>query len=339
MSRRQPEIAKKGLWSALRIALPILATGLLAAAACLVARERMGLSPDYDIFWWSHHVADPYSGELTRVLGGSPDVLSYAYPPTFLLMTAAFAALPLLPGYALWVAGSGAALAAAVRSPWAILALLSPSVAIALLSGQTSVIIGAAIIAGLRLVERPVAAGLLIGVALSIKPQLGFLIPFGLLVTGRWRVILVTAATGLAIAAAATAAYGFEIWGRWLAAVPLVVKVNETTLAYKQVADIPAWAKLAALLVGAGLTWRAFLRGDAESQALTATATALLSSPYALRYDVAALAPALVCLVLRRGWRAAAALPVLALPGSPLTLALAIAAGWPGARGRPRRTG
>lgn len=269
----------------LRAALPVLVTAAVAVVACLVARARMGLSPDFDIFWWSHHVGDPYSGELTRVLGGSAEVLSYAYPPTFHLMTAAFAALPLLAGYGLWVAGSGAALAAAARSPWAPLALISPSVALALLSGQTSILVGAAIYAGLRLSERPVACGLLIGLALCIKPQMGFLVPFGLLAAGRWRAILVMGATGLAIAAASAAVYGLEFWMRWLAAVPQVVEVNETTLAFKQAADIPPAAKLAALLAGAGLVWVAFRKGEAEGQALAAMAAALLASPYALRYE------------------------------------------------------
>jgi hypothetical protein len=54
-------------------------------------------------------------------------------------------------------------------------------------------------------------AGVLFGV-LTIKPQLGLLLPLLLLALGSWRVIAVAAAAVLVLAAASVAAFGFEPW-------------------------------------------------------------------------------------------------------------------------------
>jgi hypothetical protein len=57
--------------------------------------------------------------------------------------------------------------------------------------------------------RRPLLAGLLVGL-LTIKPQLGVLIPVLLIASGRWRVFTVATVTALALAAAAVMLFGMQ---------------------------------------------------------------------------------------------------------------------------------
>jgi Glycosyltransferase family 87 len=81
-----------------------------------------------------------------------------------------------------------------------------------LISGQSSFLTAAMLIAIFALLDRrPVAAGILIGL-LTIKPQLGILFPFMLITSGRWRVFIVAAVTALALAGATAAIFGAQVW-------------------------------------------------------------------------------------------------------------------------------
>ena len=64
--------------------------------------------------------------------------------------------------------------------------------------------------------RRPVLAGICLG-SLAYKPQLGIIIPLALAAAGRWRCFAVAGATVLAMAAAATLAFGADIWPAFIA--------------------------------------------------------------------------------------------------------------------------
>ena len=65
--------------------------------------------------------------------------------------------------------------------------------------------------------RRPTLAGLCLG-CLAYKPQLALIVPLALAVAGRWRCFAVASATVLAMAAAATLAFGADVWPAFIAA-------------------------------------------------------------------------------------------------------------------------
>ena len=62
-----------------------------------------------------------------------------------------------------------------------------------------------------RLPRRPILSGILFGL-LAYKPQFGLLIPVALLVAGQWRAMIAAGLTVIALTAAATLAFGTDIW-------------------------------------------------------------------------------------------------------------------------------
>src|SRR6185437_3011323 len=80
------------------------------------------------------------------------------------------------------------------------------------LSGQSSLITTAALLAIFALLDRrPILSGILIGF-LTIKPQLGILFPFALVASGRWKVFFAAAATTVALLAVSIAIGGVDSW-------------------------------------------------------------------------------------------------------------------------------
>jgi hypothetical protein len=64
--------------------------------------------------------------------------------------------------------------------------------------------------------RRPALAGICLG-CLAYKPQLGIIVPLALAVARRWRCFAFAAATVLVLAAAATLAFGADIWPAFIA--------------------------------------------------------------------------------------------------------------------------
>jgi hypothetical protein len=81
-----------------------------------------------------------------------------------------------------------------------------------LISGQSSFLSSAAIIAiFMWLDRRPIISGVLIGM-LTVKPQLGVLFPFMLVASGRWRTFGAAAGTALALVAVSAVLFGPHAW-------------------------------------------------------------------------------------------------------------------------------
>ena len=90
--------------------------------------------------------------------------------------------------------------------------LLSPAAVLCVISGQSSLITAAMLIAIFAWLDsRPVAAGILIGL-LTLKPQLGILFPVMLIASARWRVFASATVTALALVAATALVFGPQVW-------------------------------------------------------------------------------------------------------------------------------
>jgi alpha-1,2-mannosyltransferase len=132
-------------------------------------------------------------------------------------MTWPLAFLPYLPAYLVWCALGMALYVAAAsdggRRPERLLMLVvAPAAWINIFAGQSGFLTAALMIAGLAgLDRRPVLSGICFGL-LTIKPQLGVLIPLMLVLTQQWRAILAAALTVAALVIATGLLFGFDIW-------------------------------------------------------------------------------------------------------------------------------
>jgi alpha-1,2-mannosyltransferase len=162
-----------------------------------------------------------YNALLQNLFGAHYPPHIWSYPPHLLLFTWPLAFLPYMAAYALYCA-LGLILYVAVVTDgerrWDHIALLAlaPAVMLNVWTGQNGFITTALLIGGLiQLDRRPLLAGILFGI-LSIKPQLGLLLPLLLLLTGRWRVIAAAAATVAVLAALTCLAFGTKAWTDYL---------------------------------------------------------------------------------------------------------------------------
>jgi hypothetical protein len=165
---------------------------------------------------------DTYNGALQQTFGADFPKHHMSYPPHLLLLTWPFGLLPYLPAYAIWsVIGFAIYMVAATagqerRADRLLMLALSPAVIVNLYGGQNGFFTAALLIGGLSLVDRrPVVSGLLFGL-LTIKPQLGLLLPLMLALTGRWKCIASAAATILVLGAATAAVFGADVWSAFL---------------------------------------------------------------------------------------------------------------------------
>lgn len=323
-------------------------TAILIVAALLEIAETGTISVpvDFYVFWAAAKLAiqglplDAF--DVTRIgqIAGvtHDDWMPWAYPPGFLLLVTPFGLMPFAPAWAAFMLVSVGALLLAIRPfaagrPQVLLGVaLAPAMLPCLLVGQTSVLWLAGLMAALAALraERPVLAGVFVGV-LTLKPQLGLLIPFALVAAGAWRAVLAAAATALVLAALPTALYGTAYWPEMLA---MMAQHGETVrgaiadldlmispysalaaLGLPEAAAVSAqWAMTALCALAVYLTWRR-PTVSFDLRAATLLTAIPLASPYLWHYESAFLAPAALLLV-RDG---------VITPGRPLTLLLGLA--------------
>lgn len=268
---------------------------------------------DYSCFWAGAKTAlsDPariYDFVHNTVVQGWPlgpgRVRPYIYPPTALLLFVPFALPSYWAGYVAWVVLTGALFlwgAGRIGAPWW-LVILMPSVALVAYCGQVTYLMGGLVLAGLSLRDRPVLAGVLFGIAASIKPQFMVLVPLALLAEGRWRTMITAGLTGLVLCLAATLVWGPQIWLDWLAALPrfndlifhdrgLTEDAITPYAALVSTGHKGAWAFLLAP-VAAALVWFGFRRThDLADRSLLLFGATTLVTPYAMNYELALFAP------------------------------------------------
>lgn len=252
--------------------------------------------------------------------------LLWQYPPILFLLIAPLALLPYKLSYWLWMAATAAILAFALRrltrdvysqssgsslTLWVLMA--SPIVVGVFVNGQISLLTTALLVtAAYRPKTHWWLAGLCAGL-LTIKPQLGVILPFAYLAIGAWRTIGVAALVAIAIHGVSALVFGAESFTSFFSALdriqtqvatggadtpPYAMTTLFAQLRIWGVAGTPAlWVHIGfAVKVISFVTWQWRTRSRQGDHALYLTAllcaSAVLITPYAYAYELAALAPA-----------------------------------------------
>jgi hypothetical protein len=322
--------AGPGGWRGYALALAqVLCVAMSCAFAVLMAQwmfadpGEMGVAGDFTSFYAASELA--LEGRAAETYDEPPHFarqkalyrnqergyLTFMYPPIFLLMCLPFALLPFVWMTAAWLVATNALYVAALfrllpRPGLAVLLLGYPAVFTNAGYGQNGALSAALLgFAAWALDRRPALAGLCLGL-LAYKPHLGLIVPLALAVTGRWRAFLAAAATVLALAAAASAVFGVEIWQAYLDRGPDMRRWLESD----DVGYLDKWVTLygairlhggglglayaaqAAVALAAGGALLASLRRRTEGAAIIAGVTAAIPflSPFMLEYDLLVLA-------------------------------------------------
>jgi arabinofuranan 3-O-arabinosyltransferase len=186
------------------------------------AAGRLALDGNAAAAWdWAIH----RDAEVAALGHDFPGNYGWHYPPTFLFVAAALAALPYLAALLAWLAVTLPLYLAAVRAIIGerlgiLIACAFPAVMWNMLVGQNGFLTAALI--GFMLVcldTRPIVAGVLLGL-LTYKPQFGILFPIVLAANGQWLVIAVASATTVLLVAASTAVFGLAAWAAFFTWLP-----------------------------------------------------------------------------------------------------------------------
>jgi len=251
--------------------------------------------------------------------------LSWQYPPTMTLLIAPFGALPYLASYGAWAIISTGIFVFVLSRFWTdrtalFYAVFSLAAFQGWITGQTGFFTAAllALAAGFA-DRRPIVAGLAAGL-LTVKPQLGLLIPIAFIAAGCWRAFAAAAITSMALAGVSVLVFGMDAWVAFFEAVTGHGERMQTAVfpVYKVIspfggmamAGVPQSAALAihgvfamALAVFVFAVWRRIKDWDLRLMALCAAAP--LATPYAFYYELAVFIPP-IFLVARRaletGW-------------------------------------
>ncbi len=304
------------------------AIGVVGATLCLTVSLLLlyprlllwDVLPDFTIFWTAGRIAPvdaarvydiaALTGEQSWAVDAKHGPRPFPYPPTTLLLFVPLGLLPFWLAYWSWLALGLAAFFSAVRrvaTGWAIpLSLATPHVVLALILGQLTLVVAAIVIWSLTLLrDRPILAGILLGLAAGIKPHTVLLAPIALVSGGHWK-SLVAAGVTLLLFALASLVLGTEAWRAWLAALsefPATVdwhalhRLGATpSMAWETLGFDPliiSLLHLASIVAGAGAVWWAFKSDDIALRLLALVVGSLFASPHGMRYDLATLAPVL----------------------------------------------
>ena len=306
----------------------VLAAAVLGMFALYAALHYLIPFPATDFFaLWTyarlvleHPAAELYDPvrlhALQVALGLAPaDWKPFPYPPTFLLLSWPLGLLPPGGAYFAWVGLTLAGFVWAAAGPrfrpaHVLLLLVAPATTVSVVAGQSGFLSGALLVGGMRLVgRRPWLGGMLLGL-LTYKPQLGLLVPVALVASGCWRGLLAAGLTTLAMTAAATAAFGVEVWGDWLAALPGysagfaaradLLRLQPTVLANLLLLGVPDAAAHAlqwtASAGAAAAAWLAFRRGVTPAAIAVLIGAGFLANPHAFFYDMPMMTAAVLLL-------------------------------------------
>lgn len=141
----------------------------------------------------------------------------WSYPPHTLFFAAVLSPFSYLAAFVVWFGLTFTLFGASLRAAgyhWGLLLIvvLAPSSFINMFTGQNGLLTVAFIVAGWTLKKNhPWWAGVMFGL-LTFKPQLGFLIPVALIAAREWRPIISAGLTTVALIAASTLVFGFDVW-------------------------------------------------------------------------------------------------------------------------------
>ncbi|OCJ09695.1 hypothetical protein A6U86_26400 [Rhizobium sp. AC27/96] len=258
--------------------------------------------------------AEAYRQELRVILSPLLPNQEWSYPPSMLLFGIPFASLPIFVAYLAWTLGTLFLLFLATKpldlAWWVrLLIVVSPAAVMDVVFGQNGALTTALLLSGLLLApSRPIIAGILFGL-LTVKPQLGVLVPFCLLASGNYRAILSAIVTTLCLVIATGLLFGFNVWLLFLTETrPLMTAILEAPFpqGYQMNAVTffvlaRSWGlglaasyalQLAASLVAIVTTlwlWRRKTAIDHRSKACLTALLTLIAMPYGYSYDTIAL--------------------------------------------------
>lgn len=303
--------------------LAVVATFLVADIG--LAREIFEVQPlgiDFAPIWSGVRIALERPGEMydfaavTRdqdwLLGAFGKVRPFVYPPSSAPIFLPFALMGFWVAYPAFMLTTGGLL---LWSTWRLshrvtallLVLMLPPVWWSVLVGQVTFLVGGLVLMALSLRSRPILAGVLLGVAAAVKPQLLVLFPLALALEGRWRMLAAATGAGGALCVLSLAMLGVGPWLDWLAALPrfsaligddrllLAGVITPTGALVRLGVAGPALVAAQVLFWAAGpaVVWWAFTRATSPLQRLAAlVGGSLLLAPYAMGYEFAILAPA-----------------------------------------------
>lgn len=279
---------------------------------------------DFAVFWRAVHAVHPYA----------TNEQPFVYPPTALLWFSPLKLVDVWPGYLIWTAVSVMVFAAAAlwlygRGATA-LAIISPAMSVGLIPGQTSLIAAAVLFAAFA-TECRLCRGILLGALLTFKPQLAVVAPLFLIVRRDWHALAWMMLTALLLALATTLLFGAEVWSDWMRAIPAFQQIvthrglSMSAVSPAAFASSIGLPSLPLLLLGCAAALAIALKSgrlnDGERAAMIATAS-LFAAPYALRYDLIAIAPAMGVIILNQmGRQALLACVAYSATFGPLSLA------------------
>jgi len=278
---------------------------------------------------------DPARLEAAMRLPASelPAGLRWLYPPAMLMLVVPLGLMPFLPA---WVVFSAGSLAAYGRAVWGLAgslpgghwyALASPAVLQVLAIGQVSLLWTAGLVAALAALARGrgASAGALIAL-LTLKPQLGLMIPVALIAAGEWRAVAWAAIWSAGLVALASAAVGIGYWQGFAEALAAVgdmaaegrLRTELMLSPYAAARELAAghWPALAvqaaATLALAGAVWWLWRRpGDWARAGLCLAAP--LATPYAYHAEWVLVLAGALYLARAGAWRSGAGLALMAL--------------------------
>lgn len=374
----------------LGVAAIVLLADLIPALAFLAALFDDGLTPsladrDFVNYWMGSHLAlageqadlfsqREYFARLVEEFGPQAQIRAWSYPPHILLPLFPLGYLPYEPALVLFlfltlvlfVAAAEVFRRAEIPQGDCLVAFaaIAAYATVNLGGAQNGFLTGALLLSGLAWRgKRPLLAGIAFGL-LTVKPQLGLLVPLLLLVERDWATILWSAVATLALVALSILVFGVDVWHAYLT-VTVVEQRSVLTdwsgvflymmpTVFGAVRSLGADPSLAALLQwpvsGAALLaciWLFRRDGSRPMRAFSLLCATFLVSPYGFDYDMGALAVVAALLLARQGagahhspWALAviAILPAFVLPlgaaGAPVAPVLLAAALW----GRLRET-
>lgn len=324
----------------------LVAAGPLFYAAYLITKS--GAYPDFSVFWTAARVAveDParlYDHQFMTerqywLVPPSDGLRPWVHPPSAVLLFLPFGLLPFWPAFWLWTAVSFGLLFAASRllvKGWPLaLTMMAPAVWMGLAWGQMAPALGAIITAAVVwLRNRPQLGGALLGLVAAIKPPLLLVAPVALASARQWGALVSFFLVGGAMVLTSLV-FGLEPWLAWPSAIHGfmdVVREKElndsivTPMTYAASLGFgpPQAVTFAMVVAGVALAWWSFTRDELEIRLTGLLCGSLFCSPYAIRYELAVLAPVSAAILFSAGpWRWLAALTLISVPGSLAVIAL-----------------
>jgi len=305
----------------------------------MMARQ---LPPDFSVFWATGQLAlrHPeliYNDAIVTLrqidfLGPVSGVRPWAYPPTALLAIIPFVGLPYEVSWALFVITSLLVVTVATwpffnrRKLLALgLMLFSQPAIFAAVNGQMAFLVAALTIGSLiQLRSAPIRAGILLGIAAAIKPQLLLLAPLALLADRQHRALIASVCAGLGMVLISLA-FGVARWSEWFASLSTFKEtVASLDILYRNVTPtgllwflgVEGWVLTIANLIFAGagvwMVWSVFRKTDDLAIRLVGlVGGSLFAAPYAMNYDLVLLVPAAAAFLARSDEPSQPLLPML----------------------------